>query len=127
MAKFINEEDREKLIELIYYHLVAINYSDSIIESVKTKLNLILNPKNKNPEKYKEAYELLRKAIEKSQGNSREHREKAKLHLSKLLPEERLLYQKKRRDAENASLVRTHLNSPDENIAIEFKSADQLE
>ncbi len=84
-------------------------YSDAVIEDAKTKLSVLLGPRNKNPDRYKETYNLIRSTLDKSQKLTIEHREKAKVMISGTISEKRLDYILKKRMKENQSLVKIYL------------------
>jgi hypothetical protein len=119
-------KDPKKVMELVYYHLIAMDYSNAIIDKTKEKVSIVLSPKNKNPEKYKVAYDLIKNALEKSQRCNNEHKEKAKQHICKSVLAENLAKIERKRKIENDSLVRAHLNEKEKDLEIEFKTANQL-
>lgn len=123
-----SQEDRgEDASAEALYHIIAMEYSDSIIERAKSKLAVLLNTKNKDSDKYKDAYRLLKNAVEKSQRISKEHREKAKQTLSSALPQNRLNNIIKRRTQENKSMTKIYLeNNDNEDADIIVKTGLQL-
>lgn len=117
----------EKAWEWTYYHLVAMEYPDWIIEDAKARINILLGSKNKNPTSYKKAYELLRASLERAQTLYKEHREKAERQLSGVIPKEKVDAVLKRRLAENKSLIRIRQKSkPAEDFEIKFKTGTEL-
>ncbi|MEM4067432.1 MAG: VRR-NUC domain-containing protein [Candidatus Micrarchaeaceae archaeon] len=122
-TKNINPEKTE---EWVYYHLIAMEYSDAVIEDAKAKISTLLSPKNKDPEKYKEAYKILRDAIDKSQKLLIEHREKAKTRISGDISENRLYYILKKRVSENQSLEKIYLKKEKAKTEIKFKTGLEL-
>ncbi len=118
----------EKAEEWVYYHLIAMEYADAVMEDAKSKLNQLLSIKNKNPEKYKEAYILLRNAIEKYQRLLISQREKAKTRIANTISEKRKNYILKKRLKENRSLGNIYLKNEEngENFEIQFKTGLEI-
>ncbi len=119
------EIDLKKEEQRAYYHLIAMEYSDTVIEDAKSKLKIIL--KDKNPDRYKEAYHILREALDKSKKISDEHREKIKRILSGVIPSDNLNKIIKRRSEENNAMAKIYLKSKKEdNVEIQVKTGLQL-
>lgn len=119
------EINLEKEERRAYYHLIAMEYSDAVIEEAKSKLKIIL--KGKNPDRYKEAYQVLRAALDKSKKISDEHREKIKHILSGVIPSDHLNNIIKKRSEENKAMTKIYLKSEKEDdIEISVKTGLQL-
>lgn len=120
----VSKQAGGKEAEWAYYHLIAMEYPESLIAEARAKITPIL-ANRKNKDRYRAAYVLLAACVVKSEGLFKIHKDKAMEHIETLLAAEKAVEVSRKRRAETAALVRMRSTSTEEDD-IKFTRANEI-